>query len=320
MEQQCVSIAKAGVYCSLPARTSVIAAANPTEGHYNMSRTVAENVKMNPALLSRFDLVFMILDRPNAELDSVLHDYRRTSGSMPPVLTSSSSFNINGNLLPFDQESYEPLNIRLKLQPHEKIDHLPTVLLQTYIAYTRKFIHPKLSVGAATLLRNFYLEMRGVQQGCNSIPVTTRQLESMIRLTQGNNPFLSNFKYFKNFFILARARAELTNDATVEHAHDVITIVRYSMIDVFSTDTGTLQLERSINGSGMSQASQIRHFVKVLQMKSQMKKSVFSTEELKELARNANLQFLSFADVIETMNIQGFLLKKGPNIYKFLNN
>jgi DNA helicase MCM8 len=65
MEQQSVSVAKAGVVCSLPARTSVLAAANPVGGHYNRAKTVSENLKMGSALLSRFDLVFILLDQPN---------------------------------------------------------------------------------------------------------------------------------------------------------------------------------------------------------------------------------------------------------------
>lgn len=65
MEQQTISIAKAGVVCSLPARTSILAAANPIGGHYNKAKTVSENLKMGPALLSRFDLVFILLDQPN---------------------------------------------------------------------------------------------------------------------------------------------------------------------------------------------------------------------------------------------------------------
>lgn len=65
MEQQVISIAKAGVVCSLPARTAILAAANPASGHYNRSKTVAENLRMGQPLLSRFDLVFILLDRPN---------------------------------------------------------------------------------------------------------------------------------------------------------------------------------------------------------------------------------------------------------------
>lgn len=65
MEQQSVSVAKSGIYRTLPARTTVIAAANPVGGHYNQCKTIAENIKINPAVLSRFDLIFILLDRPD---------------------------------------------------------------------------------------------------------------------------------------------------------------------------------------------------------------------------------------------------------------
>ena len=75
MEQQSISIAKAGIICSLPARTSVIAAANPVGGHYNKAKTVAENLKLSPAVLSRFDLIFILIDRPDEELDKMLSEH-----------------------------------------------------------------------------------------------------------------------------------------------------------------------------------------------------------------------------------------------------
>eukprot|EP00057_Strongylocentrotus_purpuratus_P007225 XP_011661699.1 PREDICTED: DNA helicase MCM8 [Strongylocentrotus purpuratus] len=75
MEQQSISIAKAGVVCSLPARTSILAAANPVGGHYNKAKTVSENLKMSGPLLSRFDLVFILLDKPDEEMDSLLSEH-----------------------------------------------------------------------------------------------------------------------------------------------------------------------------------------------------------------------------------------------------
>ena len=56
MEQQCISITKSGIIANLPARTSILAAANPVGGHYNRAKSVSENLKMSSALLSRFDL------------------------------------------------------------------------------------------------------------------------------------------------------------------------------------------------------------------------------------------------------------------------
>ena len=69
MEQQCISIAKGGVVCTLPCRTTVLAAANPCGGHYDKSKTVSENLKLSGPLLSRFDLIFILLDRPDEDLD-----------------------------------------------------------------------------------------------------------------------------------------------------------------------------------------------------------------------------------------------------------
>ena len=65
MEQQQISIAKAGVVATLQARTAILAAANPAGGSYDRARTVAENVRLSAPLLSRFDLVFLLVDDPD---------------------------------------------------------------------------------------------------------------------------------------------------------------------------------------------------------------------------------------------------------------
>lgn len=68
MEQQSISISKAGVVCSLPAKATVLAAANPAGGHYNKGKTISENLKISSPMLSRFDLIFVVLDQPNEVL------------------------------------------------------------------------------------------------------------------------------------------------------------------------------------------------------------------------------------------------------------
>lgn len=69
MEQQTVSIAKAGIIASLNARTSILAAANPKDSRWNKSKSIVENVQLGPTLLSRFDLIYLILDNPDKVAD-----------------------------------------------------------------------------------------------------------------------------------------------------------------------------------------------------------------------------------------------------------
>lgn len=75
MEQQTVSISKAGINTTLNARTAILAAANPAFGRYNLRRSMLQNINLPAALLSRFDLLFLLLDVPNQDADRLLADH-----------------------------------------------------------------------------------------------------------------------------------------------------------------------------------------------------------------------------------------------------
>ncbi|CAB3256561.1 unnamed protein product [Arctia plantaginis] len=185
MEQRRVSVAKGGVVCSLAARATVLAAANPAGGSYNRSKTVAENLKLNSALLSRFDLVFILLDQPDEKLDAMLseHVLALHTGQKGK---SAAKTSLNASINTSQTDNEVSLSKRLRLKPGEVLDHLPLVLLRKYIAYARRYVHPKISTEAANALQNFYLELRHNHQGGSheGTPITTRQLEACIRLTQ----------------------------------------------------------------------------------------------------------------------------------------
>lgn len=72
MEQQTISIAKAGVHATLNARTSVLAAANPTFGRYDKAKNLQQNINISPPIMSRFDMCFVICDDSNQAADSEL--------------------------------------------------------------------------------------------------------------------------------------------------------------------------------------------------------------------------------------------------------
>lgn len=157
MEQQTVSIAKAGIIATLNARTSILASANPVESRYNPSLSVVENIQLPPTLLSRFDLIYLILDAPNVTSDRMLAQH------------------LVGLY-------YETPNV---VEP--PLDHS---LLRDYIAYARENIHPELSDLASRELIAAYIEMRRGGSGSSSggrgrtITATPRQLESLIRLSE----------------------------------------------------------------------------------------------------------------------------------------
>lgn len=155
MEQQTVSIAKAGIVATLNARASILAAANPAFGRYLHGRPVTENIDLPPTILSRFDLIFVVTDLPNAERDRALAEY----------------------VVDFHRQVYP-----------ESLDHvIPHELLKKYIAYARKYIKPKLSEAAKKKLVDFYVEMRARSQGADSpIAITPRQLEALIRLAEAH--------------------------------------------------------------------------------------------------------------------------------------
>lgn len=303
MEQQSVSVAKAGVLSSLRARTCILAAANPSGGHYNKSKTVVENMKVLPALLSRFDLVFILLDRVDAHLDDLLTAHvqkmhassggtNRSNSRQLSLQTQVPASNAGIPTTP-DVSLYE----RLTSENRTNFVPIPPELIQKYIGYARTHCFPSLSAEAAAALKKFYMELRKTSQGIDAIPVTTRQLEALTRLTQ------------------ARARVELAELATLQHALDASAIFRYTMVDVLSSDDGTLEMHRCINGAGMSQATQNRKFLQMLQKQN---KTVFAYNELKDIAEMGGFQ-QNITNIIESLNVQGFLIKRGQDMYRFCN-
>lgn len=300
MEQQSISVAKAGIVCSLPARTSIIAAANPVGGHYNKSKTVSENLKMGSALLSRFDLVFILLDKPDEEMDSMLSEHVMAlhAGKNRSIMkaTARRSGGDDSILL---METDKPLSDRLKVPRGEAFDPIPAQLLRKYVGYARKYVHPKIGKEAATVLQEFYLELRKQHQTQDSTPITTRQLESLIRLTE------------------ARARLELREEATKEDANDVIEIMKYSMVDTYSDQYGGLDFRRSQHGSGMSGRSQPKKFVAALQkIAEQTYNSIFTVPQLRQISKDIGLNIMDFEGFISSLNNQGYLLKKGSKVYQ----
>lgn len=156
MEQQTISIAKAGIRATLNARTSILAAANPIHGRYDQSKTLKQNVDISAPIMSRFDLFFVVLD----ECDEVV------------------DYNIARHIVNIHKEK----DTGLAVKPDFTTDDL-----QTYIRFART-LTPKVTKESRDLLMESYVQLRendSVVGGNNSAyRMTVRQLESMIRLSE----------------------------------------------------------------------------------------------------------------------------------------
>ena len=292
MEQQTVSIAKSGIVCSFPTRTTILAAANPINGRFNKSKTILQNLKMSPPLLSRFDLVFLLLDEPNEHIDDLLskhvmsfHKGLNAMNKTPP--NTSQHADISSNVT-------STLRKRLMSSVNENINVLPPLALRKYISYARQYVKPKLTKEAGAMLQNYYLELRSRRDKCGGLSVYNRKLEAMIRLTE------------------ARAKLELSAEATEAHAADVIEILRYT----FDNDIiGWRSLsKRRIN------KKQVQGFIQLLRTETSSNKTeLFSTQRLREIASDGNVLTNDFSQVISKLNEQGILLKKGRNTFTFVS-
>ena len=159
LEQQTVSIAKAGITSTLNARCPVLAAANPKWGRFTPDRPIAEQIDLPATLLSRFDVIFSIKDQPDQERD------RRLANR---ILASHR-----------DAESVEGRAGEAAAAP------LQPEFLKKYIAYARRTVRPVLSEESLTVIEDFYVRIRRQGEEPNSpVPITARQLEGLVRLSE----------------------------------------------------------------------------------------------------------------------------------------
>ncbi|CAD7937644.1 unnamed protein product [Amoebophrya sp. A25] len=171
MEQQTISIAKAGICASLQARCSVIAAANPKYGRYDPMISFQQNVDLTDPILSRFDVLCVLKDTPDSGRDTALADFVVCSHirSHPGV----------------DEQVKKNLKSRGS-GFQATIEVLDQATLKNYIQYARHHIHPTVSDMDKDKLARFYQEIRREAQGSGGNVMTVRHVESMVRMAEAS--------------------------------------------------------------------------------------------------------------------------------------
>lgn len=269
MEQQTISIAKAGIVATLNARTSILAAANPAFGRYLRYRTIAENIDLPATILSRFDLIFVITDVPSAEEDKRLatHVVELHSGDYHTTFKSV----------------------------------IPPQLLRKYIAYARKYVHPKLTEEAKSKIIQFYTEMRAKSENPNSpITITPRQLEALIRLAE------------------AHAKMALSDVVNEKDAEAAIELMMYFLQSVgLDVETETIDIDIVMTGKPMSQREKLIKLIDIMrEMEERSKDGLVKMSELIDEATSQGLDKEFVERALDHLRREGEIYEPKPGFLK----
>lgn len=205
MEQQTVTINKANVQATLNAQTAVLAAANPKFGRFDPNQGIPQQINLPPALINRFDIIFTLRDVPSVENDTkvanhILEEHQREAKEMT----------------------------------------IPKDLFRKYVAYARQKYNPKLTNEAVGIMRSFYINLRNrpVIEGeeMRSIPISARQLNSLIRMSE------------------AAARIRLSETVDEEDAIVAVKLLEYYLKQTgYDEETGQIDMDKI---SGVMKSSQ----------------------------------------------------------------
>ncbi|KAL1661038.1 MCM2/3/5 family-domain-containing protein [Schizophyllum commune] len=253
MEQQTVSIAKAGIITTLNARTSILAAANPIGSKYDPDLPVTRNIDLPPTLISRFDLLYLVLDQVDEALDRKLAQH--LVGLYLEDTPNTSAYEI-----------------------------LPINELSAYIDYARSRVHPVITEDAGNELVRAYVDMRNMGDDPRAserrITATTRQLESMIRLSE------------------AHARMRMSAFVELQDVREANRLMREA-IRTSAMDPRTGKIDMSMLNTGTGQGQ--------LKLRDDMRRELLSI-----LSSSAGSRGVRYSDAIKQLGSQS-TIKVDPN-------
>ncbi|AFD00500.1 replicative DNA helicase Mcm [Methanocella conradii HZ254] len=236
MEQQSISVAKAGILATLKCRCALLGAANPKLGRFDPFDNIADQINMPPSLMSRFDLIFILQDKPDEKRDASIAGH---------ILKSHYAGELNAHKL-VDNSSITDEALAEAMKPIKP--DIDSNLLRKYIAYAKRKIFPIMTDEARERITKFYLELRKPGEAENSpIAVTARQLEGLVRLSE------------------ASARMRLSDRVTPEDVERTINIIMTSLKQVgMDRETGKLDIDILTVGVGKSQRERIKDLKNII--------------------------------------------------------
>jgi replicative DNA helicase Mcm len=238
LEQQKISVSKAGINATLKSRCSLLGAANPKYGRFDQYEPIGEQIDLEPALISRFDLIFTVTDQPDPEHDSRLAEH---------ILKTNyaGELNTQRTQLPASNFTAEEVDsVTEEVAPAIEVD-----LLRKYIAYSKRNCYPTMTEEAKERIRDFYVDLRskGLDEDA-PVPVTARKLEAMVRLSE------------------ASARVRLSDTVEPEDAERA-TDITHSTLEAIGVDpeTGDFDADVVETGTSKSQRDRIKGIKEIIQ-------------------------------------------------------
>jgi len=256
MEQQTVTISKANVQATLRAETSVLAAANPKFGRFDPYQTVSSQIDMPPTLINRFDVIFVLKDNPDRARDEAIATHVLLEHQQPAIKAS-----------------------------------IERDLFRKYIAYAKQKIFPRLTNEAVDEIKHFYVDLRNmpvsVEQPTKPLPISARQLEALIRLSE------------------ASARCRLSKKVQKKDVKIAIDLMKYYLMQVgYDYETKTFDIDRIATGVSTSQRGRIMLVRETLsRLESRLGKLIPIEEIKKEL--EGKLEGSQIDEALEKLTTSG---------------
>ena len=220
MEQQSISVAKAGITATLKSRCALLGAANPKYGRFDMFGDISDQINMPPSLLSRFDLIFIMTDQPEQKRDLAIAEHILKAHSTGELIAQHKRTPIPGVTDEYIAQQLKPV-----------MPDIDPALFRKYVAYAKRSCFPIISTEAKDALVGYYLKLRGIAEPNKPVPVTARQLEALVRLGE------------------ASARIRLSNTIELSDAERVIHIVDACLRQIaYDAKTGTFDIDKIVTG------------------------------------------------------------------------
>jgi len=286
LEQQQISVAKAGIVTKFKTETSVLAAANPKYSRFDPYQPFIEQVNLPPTLISRFDLFFMIRD----------------------VLDRTKDLEIATHILKSHKAGEMALQrakrgIGTKDKELEELEQLITPkitneLLKKFISYARQNIFPIMSNEGMQAISDFYISLRDQGRKEGSFAATHRQLEGLIRLAE------------------ASARVRLSNDVEPRDVERSIRLVRSSLEDlVTDPETGKIDIDIITSGQTHTQLSNLKKILSMIKEKAKEMDKVPIEEVIAE-GKTMGMDAEKIRDIISKLQKQGDVYHPGHGFVK----